>query len=113
MTPYVCKEGYLVPSCGAPIVTMLAFCLKTHISSFKVSIISRSMGSHGISISATVANLFMEEFEIKAINSAPIHPSFELGMWMTPLSSKRQKTAPIPTINQLCWPTHSVHSGYC
>ena len=51
------------------IITLLQFCLKNNYSLF-----------HGI------ANLFMEEFESKAISTAPINPGFGLGMWMTPLS---------------------------
>ena len=44
----------------------------------------------GSPTSFIVVNLFMVEFEIKAINSAPIHPGCGLGMWMTLLSFQKQ-----------------------
>ena len=43
-------------------------------------------------ISPIVANLSMEEFEIKAINSIPHPPGCGLGMWMTLLSSRSKNT---------------------
>ena len=44
----------------------------------------------GFPISPIVVNLFKEEFESKAISTAPIYPDFSLGMWMTLLLSNRQ-----------------------
>ena len=46
------------------VITLLSSALKTHISSFKVSIFEQVYGKPMESIiSPTVANLFMEEFE--------------------------------------------------
>ena len=39
----------------------------------------------GSPISSIVANLFMEDFERKAISTAPTNQGYALGMWMTPL----------------------------
>ena len=41
----------------------------------------------GSPISPIVANLYMEDFEIKAINSSPQPPIFGKDLWMTPLPS--------------------------
>ena len=41
----------------------------------------------GSPISSIVANLYMEEFETKAINSAPQPPISGEDLWMTPLLS--------------------------
>ena len=46
----------------------------------------------GSPISPLNANLFMEEFEIKAISSAPTLHTYGSGLWMTPLSSNIQNT---------------------
>ena len=40
-----------------------------------------------------MVNLFVEGFETKAISTAPNTQCYASGMWMTPLSSKRQNTA--------------------
>ena len=48
------------------------------------------MGSPSTPLQLT---FFMEEFETKAISTAPINQGYGVGMWMTPLSSRRQNTA--------------------
>ena len=63
--------------------------LKIPTFSSKVSIVNRSMGSP---MSLLITNLFMDEFEAKAISSAPIHPGSGLGVCKASLSSKRLNT---------------------
>ena len=46
----------------------------------------------GSPISPLIANIFMEEFEVKALNSIPHPLPFGSGLLMTPLSSTRQNT---------------------
>ena len=41
----------------------------------------------GSPINPIVANLYMEDFEIKTINSSPQPPIFGEDLWMTPLPS--------------------------
>ena len=76
------------------IPTLLECCLKSTYflcqCKYYEQVHGSAMGSH---ISVIVANLFMKEFECKAISTTPIHQGYGLGMWMTPLSSKRQNTA--------------------
>ena len=45
----------------------------------------------GSPVSPIVANLYMEYFKQKALNTAPNCPGHGTGMWMTLLSSKRKK----------------------
>ena len=47
----------------------------------------------GSPISPLIATIFMEEFEVKALQSFPTLPPYGSGLWMTPLSSIRQNTA--------------------
>ena len=70
------QENSLLPnrtSVSIPIIiTLLEFCLKIHASSYRVSILNRSMVQpRGSPIRPFIANLFMGEFEVKAICSAP------------------------------------------
>ena len=45
----------------------------------------------GSPISPLIDNIFMEEFEVKALQSFPTPLPYGSGLWMTPLSSIRQK----------------------
>ena len=69
------------------IITHSALQILISSSMYYEQVLGAAMGSP---MSSMVANLFMEEFETKAINSVT-HGS-GIGMWMTPLSSKRQNT---------------------
>ena len=72
------------------IITLLEFCLKNNYLLFKNRYFEQIHGAAmGSPINPLSVNLFMEEFEAKAISSAPIHPGYGLGMWMTPLASNR------------------------
>ena len=51
----------------------------------------------GSSVSPIVANLYMECFERKALRSAINPPRHDLGLWMTPGSSKNRHT------NKISW----------
>ena len=73
--------------------TLLEFHLKNTPFLFQSKYYKKIHGaSMGSPISPIVANPFIEEVEIKAINTTPTHQSYGLGVWMTPLSSRRQKT---------------------
>ena len=56
------------------IITLLEFCLKTLTSYSRVSIMKGLWCSHDFPHWAFITNLFMEEFEVKAIGSAPTSP---------------------------------------
>ena len=43
----------------------------------------------GSPISSLIANIFIEDFEVKALQSFLHPPPFCSGLWMTPLSSTR------------------------
>ena len=45
----------------------------------------------GSPVSPILANLYMEYFEQKTLNSATHPPGYGLGMWMTLFSSRRKK----------------------
>ena len=47
----------------------------------------------GSPIIPLIANIFMEEFEVKALQSFPSPPPFGSGLWTIHLSSTRQNTA--------------------
>ena len=55
----------------------------------------------GLPISPTVANLFMEEFETKAINSTQTYQGCGLGLLVTPFYLKGRIQPPVPTAHQL------------
>ena len=46
----------------------------------------------GSPISPLTANLFMEEFKVKAISSASTLPAYGSGIWMIPFSCNSQNT---------------------
>ena len=65
------------------IITLLVFCLKNTYILFEGKCIKQVDGASMYSfISPLIANLFMEEYEIKAIRSAPT-PIYGSGMFMT------------------------------
>ena len=71
------------------IMDLLEFCLRstyfTHRGKFYEQVEGAAMGSP---ISPIVANLFMENFEIRALQSSPTNPLYcGRGLFMTPLSS--------------------------
>ena len=68
-----------------------------------------AMGFH---ISLLIANLFMEEFKVKALRSVPYPHTYGLDMWMTPLSFRRQNTVNNyynTSTHQLTGPTYIIH----
>ena len=67
------------------IVTLLEFCLKNTYFLFQGKYYEEVHGAgRGSSISPLIANLFMEEFEVKALSTAPNPHPFGYGLWMTP-----------------------------
>ena len=84
------------------IITPLEFCLKNTYFPFQGKYFEQV---HGLPIGSTtsplIANLFMEEFKVKVISSAPTLPTYGSGMWMTPFSFNRQKTVNSSSSNQL------------
>ena len=76
------------------ITTLLEFCLQGTYLLFQGKYYEQVHGAAlGSPISPIMANLFMEHFDPKAINTVPICPGFGLDMWMTPFLSNRQNTA--------------------
>ena len=76
------------------IIAILEFSLKNTYFLFQGKFYEQIQGvAMGSPISPLIANLFMEEFEVKALSSCSHPPPYDLGLWMTPLSSLRQNTA--------------------
>ena len=70
------------------ITSLLEFCLKSTYFIFQGRYFEQQGGAAmGSPISPIVANLYMEDFEIRAINSSPQPPIFGEDLWMTPLPS--------------------------
>ena len=82
------------------IFLLLEFCLKNTCFSFQGQFYEQvegvAMGSH------IVANLYMEYFEQKALNTASQPPGWGTSMWMAPLASKRKKLKKLLTTHQQC-----------
>ena len=75
------------------IITFLELCIKITYFLFQVMHYDQIHGTAmGSPISPFLANLFMKEFETKAINTASNPKGNGSGMWMTHLLSKRQNT---------------------
>ena len=73
------------------IITLLEFCLKNTYYLLQGKYFEQVPGvAMDSPISPLIANLFMEESEVKAISSAPNLPMYGSGLWMTPLSFKKQ-----------------------
>ena len=94
------------------IILLLEFCLKnTYFSSqdqFYEQVEGAAMGSP---VSPTVANLYMEFLEQKALSTAP-HPTVSgTGLWMTPLSSTRRPTNKASFNTSTMLTCHKVYSG--
>ena len=91
------QQDHLLPqrsSMSIPqIINLLEFCLKNSYfliqGKYFKQVHSVAMGSP---FSPLIGNMFMDEFEVKAISSAPNLPACCSGLWMTPLSSYRQNT---------------------
>ena len=75
------------------ITSLLEFCLTHTYFLFQGKYYEQVQGAAiGSPISPLIANIFMEEFEVKALNSIPYPLHFGSGLLMTPLSSTRQNT---------------------
>ena len=89
------------------ITSLLEFCLTHTYFLFQGKYYEQVQGAAmGSPISPLIVNIFMEEFEVKALQSFPNPPPFGSGLWMTPLSSTRQNTARI-YYNTLTTRTHT------
>ena len=89
-----------------------SFTSKTHTSSSKVSIVNRSMVLPWVPpISSLITSLFMEEFDVKGLSSAPYPPLIaKVCGWH--FCHPGGKTYPTTTpTNQLTGPTHTIHCG--
>ena len=76
------------------ITSLLEFCLTHTYFLFQGKYYEQVQGeAMGSPISPLIANIFMEEFEVKALQSFPNPPPFGSGLWTTHLSSTRQNTA--------------------
>ena len=85
------KERTVLPV--EDIILLLEFCLKNTYFSFKGQFYKQVEGvAMGSPVSPIVANLYMEYFEQKALNTAPHTPGSDAGICMTHLSSKRKST---------------------
>ena len=86
---------------------LLEFCITHTYFLFQGKYYEQVQGAAmGSPISPLIANIFMEEFEVKALQSFSHPLPFGLGLWMTPLSSIRQNTARI-YYNTLTTRTHT------
>ena len=75
------------------IIELLGFCLHNTYFSFQNKFYEQVEGTAmGSPVSLIVANLFMEDFERKALMSATYPPGFVMGLWMTHGSSKSRHT---------------------
>ena len=85
------------------IIPLLEFCLKNTYFSFQDQFYEQVEGAAmGSPVSLIVANLYMESFEQKALNTAPIPLGFGRGKWMTHLSFTRK------SINRTSYNTSTV-----
>ena len=76
------------------ITSPLEFCLTHTYFLFQGKYYEQVQGAAmGSPISPLIANIFMEEFEVKALQSFPNPLPCGSGLWMTHLSSTRQNTA--------------------
>ena len=81
------------------ITSLLDFCLTHTYFLFQGKYYEQVQGAAmGSPISPLIANIFMEEFEVKALQSFPHPLPYGSGLQMTPLSSIRQNTAKICSI---------------
>ena len=75
------------------IISLLEFCLTHTYFLFQGKYDEQVQGAAmGSPISPLIANIFMEEFEVKALQSFPTPLPYGSGLWMTLLSSIRQNT---------------------
>ena len=75
------------------ITSLLEFCLTHTYFLFQGKYYEQVQGAAmGSPISPLIANIFMEEFEVKGLQSFPNPPPFGSGLCMTHLSSTRQNT---------------------
>ena len=82
------------------IMELLQFCLHNTYFSFQNKFYEQVEGvAMGSPVSLTVANLYMEYFEGKALKSAANPPRYGIGLWMTPGSFKNNP------VNKNSWNT--------
>ena len=75
------------------IIELLGFCLHNTYFSFQNKFYEQIGGiAMGSPVSPIVANLFMEDFERKALMSAIYPPGLGIGLWMTHGSFKNRLT---------------------
>lgn len=75
------------------IVSLTSLCLKTTYFQFGGRFYEQVEGAAmGSPLSPVVANIFMQEFEMRTLHKAPLKPSCGYGMWMTPLSHGATET---------------------
>ena len=95
------------------ITSLLEFCLTQTYFLFQGKYYQQTQGATmGSPISPLMANIFMEEFEVKALQSLPNPPS----LWLRfvddtfVINKAEHSQGPTPTHKQP-GPTHTVHSG--
>ena len=100
--------SHKVHPCPSPqINTLLEFCLKNTYFLLQGQYFEQiDVVTKGSLIRPCIANLVMEEFKVKAINSADHPPHIWISIWMTPLSSKRLNTVTSVSSTSTPW-THT------
>ena len=95
------------------IISLLEFCLTQTYFLFQGKYYKQTQGAAmGSPISPLIANIFMEEFEVKALQSSPNPPSMWLRFVDDTFVTNRTRAQPTtsPTYKQ-SRPTHTVYSG--
>ena len=95
------KERTVMEVCD--IILLLEFCLKNTYFSLQDQFYEQVEGAAmGFPVSPTVANLYMEYLEQKALSTAPTPLGSGAGLWMTPLSSTRSQQTRLPSTHKQC-----------
>ena len=93
------------------IVTLLEFCLKNTYFLFQGKYYEHVPGTAmGSSISPLIANLFMEEFEVKALSTATQPPSLWLRFVDDTLVILKAEHSTVTTPHQLTGSPHTIYS---